>query len=525
SIEAATKAAEGWIDYGAALKESDGSLQGWLDSLNKQAKALENFNTNSVKALGRGLRADVIDTLREMGPTGAKIMSELADASAKEIGRANETFGRLAGAVNTTTEQVRTLQQTIEGIPLERRVVINVNTGQALKLIQDVRTAVDRLTGKTITIGIRTVGSPGTSTANADGGLYTGSRWKAYADGGIDEYGRPVQRYPQIRSGSQGTVVWGEPETGWEAYISGKPGKKERNRAIATEAVKRLGGDVQWFADGGVTEAMTRRELLELRIRIRDMRRELLATEKVGKGKAKRKRWVVRGLDRQALRMDLFEAQRELQEQQRIRRQIGPGKKYRSVAAYNRAMERREEAREQREQAREERRGTAASFADGLGADAFRSPASLERHLSRMLRESAEFTALVADLRKAGASPWLLQQILQVGPSRATNRTLRQLLGDSAKLARLNAMSAGMVTVGNNYAALVSGKGFDVQWSGQASYSASQVAAAGRVSLDSRTLVALGRITAAAARDVSVRAVDYREYSNGGAARFPSPVP
>src|SRR5690606_28578144 len=141
SIEAATKAAEGWIDYGAALKESDGSLKGWLDSLNKQAKALENFNTNSVKALGRGLRADVIDTLREMGPTGAKIMSELANASEKEIERANATFGRLAGAVNTTTEQVRTLQQTIEGIPLERRVVINVNTGQALKLIQDVRTA------------------------------------------------------------------------------------------------------------------------------------------------------------------------------------------------------------------------------------------------------------------------------------------------------------------------------------------------------------------------------------------------
>jgi hypothetical protein len=44
-------------------------------------------------------------------------------------------------------------------------------------------------------------------------------------------------------SGRQGALYkFAEPEVGWEAFISGKPGQEERNRGIALDAYKRLGG-------------------------------------------------------------------------------------------------------------------------------------------------------------------------------------------------------------------------------------------------------------------------------------------
>jgi hypothetical protein len=45
--------------------------------------------------------------------------------------------------------------------------------------------------------------------------------------------------------------VWAEPETGGEAYIPLSPAKRPRSRSIASETVQRLGGQVQWFANGG----------------------------------------------------------------------------------------------------------------------------------------------------------------------------------------------------------------------------------------------------------------------------------
>lgn len=75
---------------------------------------------------------------------------------------------------------------------------------------------------------------------------------------------------------------------------------------------------------------------------------------------------------------------------------------------------------------------------------------------------------LLAQLKKAGASPWLLEQIIKLGPSRATNRTLRGLLGDSARLKRMNASSSGIVSNANDYAALTSGAGFTAAYSGAA---------------------------------------------------------
>jgi hypothetical protein len=51
--------------------------------------------------------------------------------------------------------------------------------------------------------------------------------------------------------------VWGEPETGGEAYVPFARSKRPRSRRIAEETVRRLGGDprdIQWNAAGSVTD-------------------------------------------------------------------------------------------------------------------------------------------------------------------------------------------------------------------------------------------------------------------------------
>jgi TP901 family phage tail tape measure protein len=67
-----------------------------------------------------------------------------------------------------------------------------------------------------------------------------------FAKGGIEDHQAEIASGSRIR-------VWAEPETGGEAYIPLAKSKRPRSREIATETVARLGGVVQWFANGGVT--------------------------------------------------------------------------------------------------------------------------------------------------------------------------------------------------------------------------------------------------------------------------------
>ncbi|MBW1640479.1 tape measure protein [Microbacterium resistens] len=87
-------------------------------------------------------------------------------------------------------------------------------------------------------------GGPGIAPASANGNLFSGGRAVPFADGGF-----PSGIY---RGRPGGIHKFAEPETIWEAYISGRPSARERNKHIAKEAVARLGG-VATFANGGIT--------------------------------------------------------------------------------------------------------------------------------------------------------------------------------------------------------------------------------------------------------------------------------
>lgn len=88
-------------------------------------------------------------------------------------------------------------------------------------------------------------------TPDAIGGFHVNGA-RAFADGGYGMDGRYYSRQPQIIPGGA-NILWGEKETGWEAYISGKPSERERNLEILGMAADRLGAAVIPAAIGQIT--------------------------------------------------------------------------------------------------------------------------------------------------------------------------------------------------------------------------------------------------------------------------------
>lgn len=116
--------------------------------------------------------------------------------------------------------------------------------------------------GKTITVSAAAVtysasggmpgGGTGTRRNSANGSFVENGHVKAFADGGIDQAGNHVPRVSQMAQGGR-EVTWAEAETGWEAYISGKPSMRNRNIALWQETGRRLGViPAARYADGAL---------------------------------------------------------------------------------------------------------------------------------------------------------------------------------------------------------------------------------------------------------------------------------
>ena len=134
-------------------------------------------------------------------------------------------------------------------------VTANTNTGAVYGLIG----AINAVRGKTVTVTVRTnrVG------AEADGGIYT-NNVKTYARGGFDDprIAKAIERAQrrggsenhtaQIARGSNNYRVWGEPETGGEAYIPLAMAKRSRSLKILEQVAQHFGMTLDRFADGGL---------------------------------------------------------------------------------------------------------------------------------------------------------------------------------------------------------------------------------------------------------------------------------
>ena len=175
------------------------------------------------------------------------------DIATNGIPKSEADISRLQAKYKLTPAQVRTLASLRDNASGPIAAVI------AALRAADGQSATTTITTRRIT-EIITISSgqstrpdrrvmPGSTSAN--GGLYRNGV-KAFADGGYGMDGRYYTRQPQILPGGA-NILWGEKETGWEAYISGKPSEKQRNLDILAMAADRLGAMVLPAAAGHIT--------------------------------------------------------------------------------------------------------------------------------------------------------------------------------------------------------------------------------------------------------------------------------
>lgn len=168
---------------------------------------------------------------------GAGASSRELRNSLRDQRRALIEAGEAAGM---SKDEVRAYIKELGLTPKTVRTLIQADTSRAMSALTLLSERLDWITrprSARISVavsysdaGYQTKGGLQERTNQADGGII-----QRYANGGTH-----VQRIPQLRQGG-GAIMWNEPETGWEAYISGKPAMLERNRKVWADAGQRLG--------------------------------------------------------------------------------------------------------------------------------------------------------------------------------------------------------------------------------------------------------------------------------------------
>nr|WP_269475766.1 phage tail tape measure protein [Streptomyces gossypiisoli] len=205
--------------------------------------------------------------VRVSAPTAAAIKS-LEAVQAK----IRATPGAKSVIVRAPTTQARkdleALGFRIEKVPGSKNVKVTVPTSGPRKAADTIQQRIDALRGKSVTVTTRHVTifdqlrEQNSSIADAvqrqadtqrklankqaDGGVVD-----YFADGGVIGPRRREHHVAQIAPAGSWRI-WGEPETQGEAYVPLAPSKRDRSKAVVEEVVGRFGGEVEWFANGGV---------------------------------------------------------------------------------------------------------------------------------------------------------------------------------------------------------------------------------------------------------------------------------
>ncbi|CAM5468512.1 hypothetical protein SAURM35S_09550 [Streptomyces aurantiogriseus] len=186
------------------------------------------------------------------------------------------TVGALASLKAVETQLIRT--------PNAKSVTISAPTAVALKALEDlgfkvqnmpngkaevtvpvqppltalgtIQGAINNITGTNVGVGVFLKatawdrdgnGVPDAIQARADGAVVG-----YFADGGLRSTRRENHVAQIAPAGSW--RVWAEPETQGEAYVPLAASKRPRSKAIVEEVVRRFGGDVTWYASGGLSD-------------------------------------------------------------------------------------------------------------------------------------------------------------------------------------------------------------------------------------------------------------------------------
>lgn len=269
---------DGFNEYTQAGQANFSAISQAADALNGMVEAGDLTNREYVK-----MRKEFIGFAKDLGASTAEARAfanellDFPDALAPQIGiqfdkqelvEAKAAFDALpldvrseirAEGIPQTEAAVDALVEKYKLTERERNALLTLKD-QASDRIQEVLGLLRQYRDKNITVTTTfqnfykgpkkdpSRSSPGLGLLspdyeNANGGLYAyGDGGLRFADGGYGADGRYYDRASRIVAGGA-NVLWGELETGWEAYISGKPGQEARNREIWAEAGRRLGFD------------------------------------------------------------------------------------------------------------------------------------------------------------------------------------------------------------------------------------------------------------------------------------------
>ncbi|MGM9380347.1 phage tail tape measure protein [Streptomyces antibioticus] len=251
-------AAQAAMEHAQAVSEQKGTQEAGQKVLEKDITLLK----KRMSALGFSKDAieELIGTYAQMPVTVAtdvKVDTQKALTGLESLqGKIKDTKGKTV-TVDALTDEARAHLASL-GFQIKntkgKKVSITVPTGSQQSAVQALAAAIAALRDKAVTITTSYVikGSP-----NVPGGTYYGSTAGRSAHGNI--YG-PVQRYASggMRENHVAQIaqptwrIWGEPETGGEAYVPLSPAKRGRSVQILREVAKRFGYSLEHFASGGL---------------------------------------------------------------------------------------------------------------------------------------------------------------------------------------------------------------------------------------------------------------------------------
>lgn len=282
---------DSWEDF---FTETDASFKLYMKSLDQQLEDQRQWHKN-LNTIREAAGQEYTDYLMALGPEHADLVASIADQEAEQIRkgaarqlelRKNGADEHLALLIRSGTVRIdnarRLSEEEVQAIATELGVTPNLvkkilgdANSAAARAMADMKATGHRGTqavvdqiAEDLREGVNKAGSiidryAGTLSAGLNPILksmglkaifeHSGAARRAAA--GVAAQGGLVER---ARDGAHITsnmsVVYGEPETGGEAFIPLSPAKRPRSRMIAEETVRRLGGlGIQWMADGGFT--------------------------------------------------------------------------------------------------------------------------------------------------------------------------------------------------------------------------------------------------------------------------------
>lgn len=246
TADATESSKDSWEDYASNVTVT---LDELAQRLEEQNTAYREWEDNLLTVAGR-VGADVAMILADMGEEGVHVAAAMADGTDEEVGRMAAALrdnakrgtddaareleaGFLLMEHLATVGADRTVQAMAKHLGVGADEVAAIVNDYAAELAAGLNPVLEGISANAIIIG-----RMGRRRAANTGRTTTGI--SEFADGGFR---------PDAHITHTPVVLYGEPETGGEAYIPLAPAKEPRSRAIWEEVGRRKGW--QFFADGG----------------------------------------------------------------------------------------------------------------------------------------------------------------------------------------------------------------------------------------------------------------------------------